>query len=330
MKNQLLTTSIPYSQSTTMLPRIAVIGCTGTVGSEVMRQLAQQSCYVTGFLRNPERLYPVPLQERPARVSYITVNHQSLEQLTRACQDTDALFLLMGNHPQQIQSERRVIEAAQHAGVRRIVKLSAPLIPNSPINMEVASWHREIEQLLQQTVIEHCSLRPFAFMQNWLSHAVTIKRFGLIYGSAGNAPRNYTDARDIAAIATRLLLNKEPLPSTTLSITGPEAICNQEMAERISQVIGSTVRYKNLSKAEHFAMLVQRANMPEWLARHVVELEELAVQIPERQTNVVMRLLGQPARKMDAFLQENRNSFKRPYRPILSGVSKYVGKFLMG
>ncbi len=96
---------IPYPQSsTTMLPRIAVIGCTGTVGSEVMRQLAQQSCYATGFLRNPERLYPVPLQERPARVSYITVNHQSLEQLTRACQDIDALFLLMGNHPQQVQS----------------------------------------------------------------------------------------------------------------------------------------------------------------------------------------------------------------------------------
>ncbi|MEM8536189.1 MAG: NmrA family NAD(P)-binding protein [Chloroflexota bacterium] len=300
--NSLTTTSLSQH------PLIAVFGCTGMIGTEVMRQLAPHDCSVRGILREANRTYPVPHQERPARVSYVTADHDSTEQLTRACAGADAVFLLIGTSPDQVRIESRAIEAAQRAGVRRIVKLSAPVV-EEPISVEVAHWHREIEAKLEASGLEYCHLRPYAMMQNWLRNAHTIRNFGRTIGSAGEAPRNYVDCRDVAAIAVQLLLSEQPLQNDAITITGPEAITNQDMAERISCVTGSNIQYENLSREAHYHMLVTQAKLPEWLAQHIVELEELAVRIPEQGTHQAQQLLGRYPRTMDEFLQEHRAVF---------------------
>ena len=289
---------------------IAVLGCTGTVGAEVMRQLTDRDCTVRGILRQPPRSYPVPNQDRLARVSYVTVDYSSKEQLRRALLGADAMFLLVGTNPEQIAIESRAIDAAQSAGVGRIIKLSAPVVA-APASVEAAKWHRAIEEKLAASGLDFCSLRPYAFMQNWLRNTHTINHFGTIIGSAGAAPRNYVDCRDVAAIATRLLLDDQPPQSPAIMITGPEVITNQEMAERISLATGSEVRYNNLSRADHYEMLITRAKVPEWLARHIVELEELAIRVPEQATNTVEGLVGRYPRTMDEFLHEHRSAFMR-------------------
>ena len=297
--------------TTTTRPRlIAVLGCTGTVGAEVVRQLAWRECAVRGVLRRPPHTYPVAHQERPARVSYVLADHASEAGLRRAFSGADALFLLIGTNPDQVQIETRAIEAAERAGVRRIVKLSAPLV-EPPASVEVAKWHRAIEERLAASALETCSLRPCAFMQNWLRNADAIRQFGTIVGSAGDAPRNYVDCRDVAAVAVRLLLSDEPPPSLAIAITGPEVLSNQEVAARISLVAGSAIRYSNLSRSEHYELLVGRARLPAWLALHIVELEALAASAPERATNTAAGLIGQPSRTMDEFLLEHRAAFAR-------------------
>jgi uncharacterized protein YbjT (DUF2867 family) len=280
-----------------------------------MRQLATHNCTIRGILRQAPQSYPVPPQDRPARVSYALVDHASEDQLSRAFAGVDAVFLLIGTHPAQVQTESRMIAAAQRAGVRRIIKLSAPLVA-APASVEAANWHRAVEAKLAASGLEFCCLRPYAFMQNWLRNTYTIKRFGAIIGSAGVAPRNYVDCRDVAAIATRLLLS-EQLPHTdAITITGPEVISNQEMVERISLATGATVRYTNLSRSDHYRMLVTQAQVPEWLAQHIVELEELAIRIPEQATNSVAAFLDRPARTMDSFLHEHRSAFMQKKSPI--------------
>ncbi|NOK64407.1 MAG: NAD-dependent epimerase/dehydratase family protein [Chloroflexi bacterium AL-N1] len=227
-----------------------------------------------------------------------------------ACAGTDAVFLLIGTNPDQVRIESHVIEAAQRAGVRRIVKLSAPVV-EEPVSVEVAHWHREIEAKLEASGLEYCHLRPYAMMHNWFRNAHTIRNLGRIIGSAGTAPRNYVDCRDVAAIAVQLLLSEQPLQSNAITITGPEAITNQDMAERISRISGSKVPYKNLSREEHYHILVTQAELPHWLAQHIVELEELAIRIPEQGTNQVQQLLGRYPRTMDEFLQEYHSVFRQ-------------------
>lgn len=305
---------------------IAVLGSTGTVGTEVMRLLAQHPCTVRGVLRQPPSTYPVHPQERPARVSYVVADPSCETQLARAFAGVDALFLLVGTHPGQVETETRAIVAARHAGVRRIIKLSAPVV-TAPASVEVANWHRTIEAQLTASGLEHCSLRPYAFMQNWLRNTAPIRLGGVIVGSAGDAPRNYVDCRDVAAVACALLLSEAPPPVAALTLTGPESLTNAEMAERITQVAGSAVRYENLSRAEHERLLLGRGKLPAWLARHIVELEELALRIPEPATNTIAALLPRHPRTMDEFLYEHRKAFARhdrlaPLQALLASLQR--------
>lgn len=289
-------------------PLIAVLGCTGTVGAEVMRELASQACAVRGIFREPKRIFPVEPQNRPARISYVTANHGSVDQLSQAFIGADALFLSIGSSPDQVQVELNAIEAAQRVGVGRIIKLSAPIVA-APASVEVAKWHRAVEAKLAASGLEYCFLRPCAFMQNWLRNTYPIQHFGKISGSAGSAPRNYVDCRDVAAVATHYLLHEGPLTAHAIDITGSEVITNQEIAERLSLVTGAKIQYENLSRAEHYQLLLTRGKLPEWLARHIVELEELAILMPEQPTNTVQTILGRYPRTMDEFLQEHRMAF---------------------
>ncbi len=306
-------------------PLIAVLGCTGTVGSEVMHLLAQQNCAVRGILRDPNRPYPVPPQDRIARVSYVTANHRSVEELSRAFLGVNTLFLSTATSLDQVRIELNAIEAAESAGVSRVIKLSAPVIA-APASVEVAQWHRTIEDKLAASDMEYCFLRPYAFMQNWLRNTYTIVNFGKIIGSAGSAPRNYVDCRDVALIATRLLLSEWPLNTRAITIAGPEVITNQEVADRLARATGHRVQYENLSRSDHHHLLVTRAKLPAWLASHIVELEELAVQIPERSSTSILEILGRSPRTMDEFIQEHRAAFT-PHRlawalpPFLSRLS---------
>jgi uncharacterized protein YbjT (DUF2867 family) len=298
-------------QITSSAHLIVVLGCTGTVGSEVMRLLARQHCAVRGILRHANREQPVPEQDQ---FSYASTDHSSVEELARAFTGAQTMFLSMGTGPEQVQIETNAIEAARLAGVRRVVKISAPII-TAPASVEAANWHRSIESALTSSGMEHCFLRPYAFMQNWLRNTESIRRFDRIIGSAGSAPRNYVDVRDVAEIAVCLLLSEQPLPQA-ITIAGPEVITNQEIAERISHVTGRTIRYENLSRNEHHHLLLTRARLPEWLARHIVELEELAIQNPERASSTVEELLGHSARTMNEFLQEQRMAFMPPVMPV--------------
>ncbi|GAB4129421.1 MAG: SDR family oxidoreductase [Roseiflexaceae bacterium] len=295
-------------------PLIAVLGGTGTVGTEVLRMLAQRSCSVRSILRQPLSHYVVPPQEQPARVSYVLADMAVEAQLAHAMADVDALFLLVGTHPGQVETETQVIRVAQQVGVRRIIKLSAPVV-QAPASVEVAHWHRAIEEQLAASGIEHCSLRPYAFMQNWLRNAEPIRQRRVITGSAGDAPRNYVDCRDVALVACDLLLSEQAPAVAALTLTGPESLTNREMAEQIALVSGAPMRYENLTREEHEQQLLKYGRLPPWLARHIVELEELALRIPEPATSTIAALLPRQPRRMNEFLYEHRAAFMPPDQP---------------
>lgn len=222
----------------------------------------------------------------------------------------DVIFLLTATHPNQVEYEQNVIEAAQKYGIKRIVKLSAPDI--QPVELvEVAKWHRTIEAALDRSGIEYCCLRPYAFMQNWERNTFTIRKFGKFFGTMDNAPRNYVDARDVASIATDLLLQEAPLPETAITITGPEAINHYEMAERLSTVTGRTIQYINIPKADLLKNLTKRAKLPLWLAQHIIELDELAVKVPEPASDSTEQYLHKQPRLMNEYLQESKALFAR-------------------
>ncbi|AWX44402.1 NAD(P)H dehydrogenase (quinone) [Flagellimonas maritima] len=288
---------------------IVVFGCTGTVGKPVLEGLLKADCYVRGVLRSPDRAYPVSPRDN-CKLTYVSANLAVAEEIEAACAHADVVFLLTATHPDQVATEIRIIDASKKCGIQRIVKLSAPIV--EPLaQVEVARWHRKIEEHLDESALEYCCLRPRAFMQNWERNTHTIRKFGTFYGVMEDARRNYIDARDVADVAVNVLLQEAPLPSSTIALDGPEALSHYEMAQRLSKVTGRTITYKNISRSDYFKMLTKRAKLPQWLATHIIELDELALNIPEPQTHSLAPLLDRKPRIMDAYLQENKALFAR-------------------
>lgn len=291
-------------------PIIVVFGCTGTVGKEVMRQLNTCDCMVRGVLRHPERPYPVPIGSYPSNITYVSADLNSGSQLKEACIGADALFLLTATSPNQIEHEINIIDAARKSGIKRIVKLSAPVV-HSPAKVEVSQWHGKIDDYLLRNFDEFCCLRPHSFMQNWERNTFTIRYFGKIYGALGNARRNYIDCRDVATVAVNYLLAREELKQRSVILAGPQAITNVEMAAKLSHITGSKIEYVDITPEELFSQLTNKAKLPKWLATHIVELDELAIKVPEPDRDTITGLILRKPRIMDEYLQECRHLFKR-------------------
>lgn len=286
---------------------IVVFGCRGTVGKYVLEKLLQEDCYVRGILRHPKREYPISLNGNE-RLTYLSADLTNPKEVESACAYADTVFLLTSTNPNQVTNEINVINSAKKHGIKRLVKLSAPDI--QPIDLvEVAKWHRKIEIHLEQSGLEYCCLRPYAFMQNWERNTFTIRKLGKFFGVMEDASRNYIDARDVAEVAVKFLTQDEPLTNEIITLTGPEAISHYEMAERLSKVTNRKVVYENISKSQFLHMLTKRAKLPEWLVNHIIELDELAVKVPEPTKDSTEHFLNKKPRLMNAYLQEQKEVF---------------------
>ncbi len=228
--------------------------------------------------------------------------------LRAAFEGATQLFLTMANSPAQVELETRAIAAAADSGIEHVVKLSAPGAgPDSPV--AVARWHHTIEETLRASGLRHTVLRPYAFMQKLLHLGPAVATQGVLPAAMGTAACNYIDCRDIADVAAEALTRPE-LAGHTYTLTGSRTFSYPQLADLLSSLLGRRLRYVDLPPHLLHRDLVDRAGMPDWLAAHVVEIQQLAVAQPEEPTDTVARLLGRQPRELESFLAENLAHFR--------------------
>jgi uncharacterized protein YbjT (DUF2867 family) len=291
---------------------ITVMGASGATGGALLDSLAALGVPCRAVTRDPARLGR-RLAERTGSapgVDVVGADAADPASLRAAFDGTGALFLAMANGPGQFGYESAAVDAAAECGVRHVVKLSAPAAePDAPV--AVSRGHHRIEQRLRDRELPTTALRPYAFMQKLPLLADGMRRGGVIVGATGDAACNYIDVRDIADVAATALAGPPPGPAgTVLDLTGPEAVAYPELADRMSRLLGRTIRYADLPPEEFRTHLVRVAGMPDWLAAHVVEIQQLAVLRPERPTDDVARVLGRAPRSLDAYLAEHAGLFR--------------------
>src|SRR5262249_48642778 len=149
---------------------IVVIGATGNVGSEVVRQLAEKGEKVRALVRSPEKAEKL---KRP-NVELFKGDLHSAESLRAALQGADHLFLLATGFDGMEKGEPKAIDEAKKAGVKHVVYLSvigADMEPGGSIGRA----HRASEKLLEASGLTWTFIRPSGFMSNQLNNAGSIK-----------------------------------------------------------------------------------------------------------------------------------------------------------
>ncbi len=282
---------------------ILVTGATGTVGSEVVRELAGRGAPVRAFVRSLEKAAMFD----GLGVDVVQGDLEDAASVATALDGADHLFLLTAVPPNQVELERGVVEAAASSGVEHIVKLSAlNVADDSPVNF--FRWHRETERNIEASGAGWTHLRPNNFFQNLLFQVDAIREQGAFYGPFGDAPISSIDVRDIAAVSATVLMEPGHM-GKTLDLTGPVALTHAEMASSLTDALGREVSYVNVSLDDARASMLGMG-MPEYIANDLTTLSgELAGGSGSGTTATVESVTGKPARPLEAFASDNARAF---------------------
>lgn len=238
---------------------VLVLGASGTVGSELVKLLRNQGHHVITTSRKAG-------QPEVGSVYFDLVSGQGLDDLFKGVHK--AFILSPPGYTNQDQLLIPVITKAKESGVKKIVLMTAmgaDADPNSPF--------RKTEVFLENSGLNYNIIRPNWFMQNFNTFWVHgIKSDGKIFLPVGDAKGSFIDARDIAAVAHSLLLDKsEKFNNQAFNITGSESLDHHQVARILTEVTGKEIRYTEIS-AEQMLQNLLGVGLPKDYAQFLITI----------------------------------------------------------
>ncbi len=277
---------------------ICVTGASGTVSSEVIRQLEAAKAPFRGAYFSAKKAEAA----RSRGIEAVIIDYNQPETLRAAFQGCDKLFLLGPNALNQSELEQNAVEAAKAAGVKHIVKQS--VMGAVEESYSLAKIHRTGEKAIESSGLAWTFLRPNSFMQNSVTFmGKTIRAEATFYSATGSAKISHVDVRDIAAVAVKALTGSNH-EGKAYTLSGPGALTYDELASELSKALGRPISHINLPPADlKGAMLAE--GMPEAIADRMLDLERY---LGEGQasgiTNDIKQVTGQEARGFAEYVKE--------------------------
>src|SRR5262245_11457544 len=260
-----------------MTQTILVTGATGTVGSEVVKQLlsakGQRERHEDIIVKAARSANESAL--RNLGVQVVQLDYNKPGTLSAALRDVDKLFLLTPFQSNMVDLTSSLVNEAKNAGVKYIVKQSV-LGADAEPGISITRLHRQAEKIIEESGIPFTFLRPNFFMQNFVNFYLA-KGQSSIYLPAGEGKVSFVDVRDIAAVTVHALTkNLNRLHNgKSYTLTGSEAISYGDAASILSQHIGRKISYTNISE-DNARRGIKEMGMNDWHANIILELLKLS------------------------------------------------------
>ena len=244
---------------------ICVTGAGGTLSREVIRHLGQAVPFRAAYFSDR-----AAAAARARGIQAVVIDYNQPGTLRTAFEGCDTLWLLSPNALNQTELELNAVEAAMEVGVSRVVKQS--VMGAAEESYSLANIHRPVEKAIEESGLAWTFLRPNSFMQNTVTFmAQTIRADGAFYSASGQARISHVDVRDIAAVAVTAL-TAPGHEGRIYTLSGPEALTHDDMAEELSKGLGRDIRHISLPPAELKAGMLAEG-MPEAIADRMLDLE---------------------------------------------------------
>ncbi|MFZ5864221.1 MAG: SDR family oxidoreductase [Nitrospirota bacterium] len=281
-------------------PLILVTGATGNVGSEAVKQLVQGGHRVRALVRDLAKA-----QKLGTGVEVVKGDLSKPETLTAAFAGVDKAFVLAPvNGPEFLELEGNAFDAAKHAGVKHIVKLSGisgitTFLAKAPFG----KWHTEGEQRLRALGIAWTILRPTFFDSNLIEFGI-VPRGGLFF-PVGNGKEAPIDPHDIAAVAVRALTTPGH-EGKIYELTGPELLSFAEVVQKVSAVTGKPLKFVDVPEATWRQEMLSAGAPPPVVESVLCYFAEgIKAGRTNHLTSTVAEVLGRPARTLEQWAKDH-------------------------
>lgn len=217
---------------------------------------------------------------------------------TPALQEVEAAYVAYhpdAAFPGAAAAVRSFADQAVHCGVRRLVLLAD----------RGASEAERCEQAVRESGAEWTIVRTGFISQNFSEDVLTdAVRAGVVALPAGDVAEPFTDAEDIADVATAALTEDNRHVGEVYDVTGPRLMTFAEAVAEISEGLGRTVRYQAMSK-ERFSAALKEKGTPTQVAE---PLADLMVEVfdgrRERLGDGVYRAVGRSPRDFADYVRD--------------------------
>ena len=217
---------------------ILIIGSTGNIGRELVKQLVEKNEKVRVLTRDPAKAK----MKFGTTVEIAEGDLSKPETLDAAFVGVDKAFVLSPSlGPEFPELEGNAFIAAKKAGVKHIVKLSGfdvgmDFMADTPF----VKWHSESEQRLRKIGVAWTILRPHFFDSNLIEFGI-IPRGGLFLPT-GNGKEAPIDPQDIAAVVVKVLTTSGH-EGEIYELTGPELLSFTELVQKVSNITGKPLKF---------------------------------------------------------------------------------------
>jgi uncharacterized protein YbjT (DUF2867 family) len=243
---------------------IVITTPTGDIGRQVLGTLLGSASpsgeKLRVIVRDPARLSG----EVRDRVDVVAGSHGDAGVVDRAFAGADAVFWVVPPDPHAPSPgaaysgfTQAAAQAFRVHGVGHVVGVSA-LGRGTPVagRAGLVTASLGMDDLIASTGVAYRALANPSFMDNLLRQVRSIRGEGVFTGTAAadrKAPA--AAARDIAARAAGLLLDRSWTGAGSVPVLGPEDLSPQDMARIMSGVLGTPVRYERQSLGDFGAAL---------------------------------------------------------------------------
>ena len=240
---------------------ILVTGATGTIGSQIVGQLAGKGADIRALVREPEKA------RLPQGVTAMKGDMLDVESMRAALSGVGTLFLLNAVVPDEFTQALITLNLAREAGIERIVYFSV-IHSDIYVNVPHFAGKHAVERMIEQMGMHATILRPAYFINNDLNSKQAILEHGVYPMPVGNRGLAMVDIRDIGEVAAHELFRRDrsatPLALEKLDVVGPDLLTGPAIAAIWTEALGQPIAYGG-DDAAAFEQTMKRF-APAWMA----------------------------------------------------------------
>ncbi|MEJ8570094.1 NAD(P)H-binding protein [Microbaculum marinum] len=284
---------------------VLVTGATGRIGSALLPLLVERDHRVLAVTRRAEAAPGLAA----GGATPIVADIASPDTLRGDLGEADVVFLATADAPDQDVVEIGLIDAAAAAGRPFVVKLSAQSAGLTPPR-SFGRFHRRAELALAASGLDHTILRPTFFQQSLLLFAPDIAARKRFVAPAGRGRIAMVDLEDVARAAAAAIGDRSHA-GRTYTLTGPSARSMQDVAEKLSSLLGARIGYTSPPGFVARLVLPFATGMPRWKSNLVVDLFAALKAGAQQDVSADLETLtGRPGTSLDAFLEQHVEAFR--------------------
>jgi uncharacterized protein YbjT (DUF2867 family) len=283
--------------------KVLVIGATGEVGSELVKELLQRGAGVRALTRKQRKPNAFP-----DAVEMAVGDLSDPLSIGEAIKGVDKLFLLIGaeNVPVELTQALTAYGLAKKSGLKHVTYAS---VYRADQFLEVPHFANKyaVEEAIRAGGMPYTILRPAYFAQNELRLKADLTGLGVYPIPVGNQGVAVVDIRDLAEAAA-ISLTEEGHNGKTYDLVSSEMLSGPNAAATWSKLLRKEIAYAGHSDFDGFEARLREKGSPSWLAYDLRVMYqgfiERGFSNTEDQTSRFAALLGHQPRTYSGFAEE--------------------------